>query len=259
MIAERLNRGTSTTLFTGLMLVGLLVALPRPANAQGIGLEQLREMLAWGTASLILFDQLEYAPGAEGRPLSLDAVGWFGGDFNRLWFRAEGEHFTSGGMGELEAQLSYGRLVTAYFDALAGVRVDQRWGEESAMRGHLALGLVGLAPASFEVSPALFVSQGGDISARFEAAYQLLVTQRWIASPEVELNAALQEVPEWGIGSGLNEVELGLRLRYEFRREFAPYVGYFWTRRLGGSADFARQDGESVSDKAFVAGVRVWR
>lgn len=259
MIAERLSRGTSTALCIGLMLVGLLVALPRPANAQGIGLEQLRKMLAWGTGSLILLDQLEYAPGAEGRPLRLDAVGWFGGDFNRLWFRAEGEQFTSGGIGELEAQLSYGRLVTAYFDALAGVRVDQQWGGESTMRGHLAVGLVGLAPGRFEISPALFMSQGGDISARFEAAYQLLVTQRLIASPELELNAALQEVPEWGIGSGMNDVELGLRLRYELRREFAPYIGYFWTRRLGGSADFARQDGESVSGRAFVAGIRVWR
>lgn len=249
---------------TGALRVGatlalLLLALARPADAQGIGLIQLKEMMAWGTGSLILFDQLEYAPGGEGRPLSLDAIGWYGGAKNRLWFRAEGEHLTSGGTGEGEAQLSYGRLVTPYFDALAGVRVDQQWGDASPTRAHLAVGLVGLAPLRFEFSPSLFVSQDGDLSARLEAEYQLLITQRLVASPEIELNAALQEVPEWGVGSGLNDYELGLRLRYEIKREFAPYVGFSWTRRVGGSADFAREEGEGVSEGAFIAGLRVWR
>ncbi|MDQ3389352.1 MAG: copper resistance protein B, partial [Gemmatimonadota bacterium] len=161
--------------------------------------------------------------------------------------------------GDAEAQLSYGRLITPYFDALAGVRLDQRWGDGSATRAHLAAGLVGLAPLRFEFSPTLFLSQDGDLSARLEAEYQLLITQRLVASPEIELNAALQEVPEWGIGRGINDVELGLRLRYEFRREFAPYIGYSWTRRVGGSAGFAREEGEGVSEGAFVAGLRVWR
>jgi copper resistance protein B len=241
------------------MTSGVLLALAGPADAQGIGLKQLKHMMAWGTGSLILFDQLEYAPGGEGRPLSLDATGWYGGAYNRLWFRAEGEQLTTEGIGEAEVQLSYGRLVTAYFDALAGVRVDQQWGDGSDTRAHLAVGLVGLAPLRFEFSPTLFLSQEGDLSARLEAEYQVLITQRLVASPEIELNAALQDVPEWGVGSGLNDVELGLRLRYEFSRKFAPYVGYEWMRRVGGSADFAREAGEGVSDGAFVAGLRVWR
>lgn len=258
MMIRRGRAGASAALRTVAALGGLLFALARPADAQGIGLEQLKHMMAWGTGSLILVDQLEYAPGAAGRPLSLDAIGWYGGAYDRLWFRAEGEQLTSGSGGEAEVQLSYGRLVTAYFDALAGIRVDRQWGDESNTRAHLALGLLGLAPLRFEFSPTLFLSQEGDLSARLEAEYQVLITQRLVASPEIELNAALQEVPEWGAGSGLNDVELGLRLRYEIKREFAPYVGWVWARRLGGTADLARIAGEEVGEGGFVAGLRMW-
>lgn len=242
----------------GVALTLLLLALARPAAGQGIGLEQLREMMDWGTGAFLLFDQLEYAPDGAGRPLSLEATGWIGGAYNRLWVRAEGEQLTveSGGGAEVEAL--YGRLISPYFDAVAGVRVDRRWGDESATRGLFAVGIQGLAPYWFEVAPTLYVSQDGDLSARLAAEYELLFTQRLVATPELEVNAALQEVPEFGIGSGLNDVELGLRLRYEIRREFAPYIGYAWTRRVGGSADFARAEGEAVSGGAFVAGLRVW-
>lgn len=209
--------------------------------------------------NFLLFDQFEFAPGGQGRPLSLDAIGWIGGDVNRLWVRAEGERLTAGAEGEGEAQALYGRLIAPYFDAVVGVRVDRRWGDGADTRGFLAAGLEGLAPYWFEVAPTLFVSQKGDMSARLEAEYELLFTQRLVLTPEVELNVALQEVPEWGIGKGLNDLELGLRLRYELRREFAPYVGYQWLRRIGDTADFAREGGERTSDGAFVAGVRLWR
>ena len=258
MRTERRRWWAASALRIAAALGGLAVALASPADAQGIGLKQLKHMMAWGEGSLILFDQLEYAPGGAGGPMSLDAVGWYGGAYNRLWFRAEGEQLTSESGGEGEAQLSYGRLVTAYFDALAGVRVDQHWGEESDTRAHLALGLQGLAPLRFEFSPTLFLSQDGDVSARLEAEYQLLITQRLVASPEIEVNAALQEVPEWGVGKGLNDAELGMRLRYEIRREFAPYVGYAWTRRFGETADLGRLEGGAVSEGVFVAGLRMW-
>ena len=238
----------------------LLFSFAAPAAAQGIGREQLKEMMAWGTGSLILFDKLEYIPDETlGRPVELDLIGWYGGAYNRLWFRGEGEQRTARKGGEGEAHVYYGRLVTPYWDALAGIRVDGHWGEDSGTRAHLALGVVGLAPMRFELSPTLFISQDGDLSARFEAEYQLLVTQRLVLEPELELNAALQSVPEWGIGSGLNDIELGLRLRYEIRREFAPYVGYAWTRRLGETADLARPEGGPASQGTFVAGLRVWR
>ena len=239
--------------------VGLLAVLARSATAQGIGLEELKEMMAWGTSSLVLFDQLEYVPQAEGSPVTLDAVGWYGGAYDRLWFRAEGEKLTSKRGGEVEAQLFYGRLVTPYWDALAGVRVDQRWEGGSATRAHLAVGFTGLAPLRFEFSPTLFLSQHGDLAARLEAEYQVLITQRLAASPEIEVNAALQEVKEWGVGSGLNDVEVGLRLRYEIIREVAPYIGVSWLRRVGGTADFANVEGEAASETFIVVGVRLWR
>ena len=246
--------------FSGVVAAGLLLSLAAPAAGQGIGLEELKEMMAWGTGSLILFDKLEYIPDETlGRPVELDLIGWYGGAYNRLWFRGEGEQRTARQGGEGEAHMYYGRLVTPYWDALAGIRVDGHWGEESGTRAHLALGVVGLAPMRFELSPTLFISQDGDVSARFEAEYQLLVTQRVVLEPELELNAALQSVPEWGIGSGWNDVELGLRLRYEIRREFAPYIGYAWTRRLGETADLARPEGGPASQGTFVAGLRVWR
>lgn len=213
--------------------------------------------------SYFLFEELEYVPGLAGDPVTFDFTSWIGGDYNRLWIRAEGELPTTvdGGAGEVQAL--YGRLIAPFFDAVVGVRVDTRWGGGgSDTRALLAAGVIGLAPYQFEVAPTLFVSQDGDISARLEASYELLLiryTQRLILTPEIELNAALQDVPEWGVGSGLNDIELGLRLRYEIWREFAPYVGYSWTWLFGETADFARQAGEDVSNGAFVFGVRAWR
>ncbi|HEX6939439.1 MAG TPA: copper resistance protein B [Longimicrobiales bacterium] len=233
----------------------LLVAAGR-ARAQDM--PDPKEMMRWGTATYLQLDALEYAPGAAGRPIRLDATGWTGGAVHRLWLRAEGEHLTRAGSGAAEAQLLYGRLVSPYWDALLGIRVDRRWGDADATRAHLALGLQGLAPYRFELAPTLFLSRHGDVSARLQASYEALLTQRLIAEPEAELNAALREVPEFGIGRGINDVRLALRLRYEIRRELAPYVGYTWIRRFGGGADLARGEGEPVSDGAFVAGVRVW-
>ena len=258
MRAERFTVYTRPVLTGFLSLIVLLLIPAHPARAQGIGLEQLRHMMAWDTGSLILIDQLEYAHGAFGRPVGLDLVAWYGGAYNRVWLLAEGEQRTRGRGGEGEARLSYGRLVTPYFDALAGIRVDQHWGEDTGTRAHLAVGLLGLAPFRFEFAPTLFISQDGDLSARLEAEYQVLVTQRLVASPEIELNAAWQDAPEWGVGEGLNDLQLGIRFRYEFRREFAPYVGYAWTRRFGQTAELARPEGGPASDGTFVAGLRVW-
>lgn len=254
------SRRWAPRLFAAAGLVGVLLGFAAPAAGQGIGLEQLKEMMAWGTGSLILLDKLEYIPDEDlGRPVELDLIGWYGGAYNRLWFRAEGEQRTVGGGGEAEAHVYYGRLVTPYWDALVGARVDRDWGDEAATRAHLAVGVVGLAPMRFELSPTLFLSHEGDLSARLEAEYQVLITQRLVAEPELELNAAVQSVPEWGVGSGLNDVELGMRVRYEIRREFAPYLGYSWTRRVGETADLARADGGSAAAGTFVAGLRLWR
>lgn len=216
--------------------------------------------MRWAPTLFVLFDELEYAPNAEGRPVETDVTGFYGGAVNRAWFRTRGELPTTERGGDLEAELLYGRLIDPFWDALVGVRVDRRWGGgEDATRALLSIGLQGLAPGWYEVEPSFYVSQAGDVSARLVASYDMLFSQRLIVQPEFEANLAVQEVPEFGVGSGLNDLELGARMRYEISRKFAPYLGVSWTRRVANTAELARLAGEPVSDFSVVVGLRAWR
>ncbi len=208
--------------------------------------------------SLILFDLFEYRRTGEANPVSWDMLGWIGGDFTRLWIKSEGAVATTGGGGEAEIQALCSRLFSPFWEWQIGARVDVRYGSGEVARVLAAVGLEGLAPYWFELEPTLFVSHQGDVSARLTASYDMFITQRLIAQPRVEVNAAVQDVPEFGVGSGLNEVDLGLRLRFELRREYAPYLGVGWVRRFGGTADLARQAGEDVDQLAIVGGLRIW-
>lgn len=224
----------------------------------------------------LLADQLEIHPNGPKRPVVLELLGWIGGEYQRLYLRAQGEQSTRAGSGgELTADLLYGRLLTPFWSGVAGVRIDTRprmpnnssqtlpntvaSGEPRVTRGLLAVGLEGIAPYWFELEPTLFVSDRGDISVEFESTYDLRVTQRLVLQPRLELNAAVQAVPDFGVGSGLNDVEFGMRLRYEVRRKFAPYVGASWHRLMSGTAAQAKAAGGEVGSAAIVAGVRVWR
>jgi copper resistance protein B len=204
----------------------------------------------------VLFHKLEYVPEPAEQPVELEATSWVGGDVNRLWLRTEGEQSTLHREGEAELEALYGRLISPFFDAVGGVRVDRRWGEDPATRGFLAVGVQGLAPYQFEVEPTLYVSHEGDVSAQFMASYHVLFTQRLKLESELETKVALQDVPEWGVGTGVNSFDLGLRLRYEFHRKVAPYVGYEHGWAFGKTADLA---GGDASSGAFVFGVRLWR
>ena len=137
----------------------------------------------------------------------------------------------------------------------AGVRHDFKPGPA---RTYAAIGFEGIAPYWFDVEGALFLSDKGDLLGRLEGYYDQRVTQRLILQPRVELNFAAQDVPANGIGSGLSDAELGLRLRYEIKREFAPYVGISWERKIGGSARFARAAGDRVQSTSLVLGIRAW-
>lgn len=247
----------------------LQLSVSAPAQAQ----EPKRTtsmMLDRRIRTFLLADVLDIQPDGADRPVHLEGLGWIGGDYNRLYLRAIGERPTAGGggAGDLQADVLYGRLISPFWTMVAGARLDTRAGPETvageaaqrrATRGLLALGLQGLAPYWLEMEPTLFVSKEGDVSARFETAFDLLFTQRLILQPRVELNAAVQRVPEFGIGSGLNDVEVGARMRYEIRRKFAPYVGVSWSRRAGGTAAMARANGEVVRGSGVVVGVRLWR
>ena len=217
--------------------------------------EELRAEQGDVRAYRVMVDQFE-ARLHEGRDGYLwDAQGWYGGDIDKLWIKTEGEGSFGEETEEAEVQALWSHAITPWFDVQAGLRYDFRPDPE---RGHLVLGLQGLVPYLFEADAAAFVSDEGDVSARLEAEYDLLVTQRLVLQPRAEVNFAVQEVRELGIGSGFTEVELGLRLRYEFAREFAPYIGVSWERKLGETADFARDEDEDVDSLFFVAGVRIW-
>lgn len=210
--------------------------------------------------SLALLDVFEVAPAAADVPAALEGFYRIGNDYTRLYLKADGEGSVAGAAGLVEGQALLSRLISPYFEAQAGLRLDTKFGEgDVRARPLLVVGLEGLAPYWFELEPALFLSADGDLSARFEGSYDLLVTQRLVAQPEAEVNVALQEVESWGVGSGLGDVALGLRLRYEIRREVAPYVGVSWTQRFGSAADFAEAQGGQASEVLFVVGLRLWR
>ncbi len=184
-----------------------------------------------------------------------EGEGWYGGDIHRLTVKSEGEAVIGEGVESAELQLLYSRAIGPYFNAQAGIRQDLEKGPD---RTYAVLGVEGLAPYWFETEGALFLSDKGDLLARVEASYDQRITQKLILQPMAELNFAVQDVPESGIGSGLSDVELGLRLRYEIVREFAPYLGVEWARKVGDTARFARAGGEDVGGVRLVAGVKAW-
>ena len=209
------------------------------------------------TYSFLLIDQLEYRINNGEDSFNWDLIGWVGGDYERLWVKSEGEVGIEEAHGEAELQLLYGKLISPFWDLQVGLRYEQLYGESGQGRGFAVLGVEGLAPYFVEVDASVFVSHQGDISAKFEAEYELLLSQRLILQPSFETHIAIQEVEKFGVGSGINDIDLGLRLRYEFSRQFAPYVGVNWNRKFGETAEFAKEEGESDDQVSGVAGFRL--
>lgn len=200
---------------------------------------------------MISLGELQIRDGEDGYRWEGEA--WVGGDLNRFVVKTEGE-----GADELESaevQALYSRAVGPFFDLQAGVRQDFQSGPK---RTYATVGFEGVAPYWFETSGALFLSGKGEVFGRLEGTYDLRLTQRWILQPRAEANVTGQDIPELELGSGVSNIELGLRLRYEIKREFAPYVGVSFDRKFGGTADYARIAGKEVDATSFVIGVRAW-
>ena len=207
----------------------------------------------------VTIDQLE---AREDDGSALEGSVWFGGDKHKAWFKTEVERAE----GETERALSrttkkelqalYSRAIAPFWDLQMGVRHDFELESDSRNWGVLALN--GLAPYFFEVDTSLFVGEDGNTALRLEAEYELLFTQQWILSPEIEVNFFGQNTPETHTGSGLSDVEAGLRLRYEFTPQFAPYIGVNYEKKFGKTADFARDDGEATSETTWVIGLHAW-
>jgi copper resistance protein B len=215
---------------------------------------EARHAMAAPPQLFTLIDRLEGVWPEQGEEdLLWDAQGWWGGDLNKLWWKSEGD-VEDGDVGEAELQLLYSRAVTPFFDLQAGVRQDI----EPDGRTYGVFGLQGLAPYWFELDVAAFVSEESDVTARLEAEYDLLLTQRLILQPRAEIEAALDDIPDRMLAAGFTGADLSLRLRYEIRRELAPYVGVSWTKALGDTADLVRAAGGEDEAAALVAGVRIW-
>lgn len=206
-----------------------------------------------------LADVLEYRPDGNDSDFRWDIESWYGGDFNRVWLKSEGEKSTTEDDYDLDVQLLYGRFIKKYYDFQIGARAETRiFRGRNETRAHAVIGLEGLVPYRFQIEPLLFISEDGDVSARFTGTRELLLTQRLILQGRLETKVAVQEVEKFGTGSGLNNIEVGVRLRYEIRRELAPYIGVSYERSLFGTEDLIRQEGGDPNQLRFVAGLRVW-
>lgn len=207
-----------------------------------------------------LLDQLEARVGRGRNGYAWDAEAWYGGDINKLWITTEGEGTFSESVEIAEVQALWSRAIDPWFDLQFGVRQDFQSGPD---RTYLAAGVQGLAPYWFEVDATAFVSNKGEVSARFEGEYDLRLTQALILQPRIEFDLALQDSPEIRVGSGLSTAELGARLRYEFFPRsgpavIAPYVGVQYERAFGDTARYYRASGEDAGGWNFLVGLRTW-
>jgi copper resistance protein B len=202
----------------------------------------------------LLIDKLEYRVAEGTNPGVWDIDAWVGKDLNKAWFKTEGQ-YADGQTQSAWGEILYSRAVAPFWDLQAGWRRDFR---PEPDRDWFALGVRGLAPYYFDVDATLYAGGNDTIAGRFNAEYEWLFTQRLILSPELEMNLYGKDDPDRGIGSGLSDLDLGLRLRYEIRRELAPYIGVNWEKLFGDTADFARDGGEPTNDLQWVVGLRAW-
>ncbi|UGB39535.1 copper resistance protein B [Frateuria soli] len=202
----------------------------------------------------VMLNQLEAFHGKDSSGQRWEAEGWYGNDYDKLWLRTEGER-TGGALESGDLEVLWSHAVASFWNTQSGVRADAGRGPD---RTWAAFGIQGLAPYWFETEATGYVGPAGRTAARVRIEYELLLTQRLILQPELEANLYGRSDPARRLGAGLSDAEFGLRLRYEIRREFAPYIGVVWTRRFGGTADFARAEGEGIFDRQWVAGFRIW-
>ncbi|MBH0056022.1 copper resistance protein B [Pseudoalteromonas sp. SWXJZ94C] len=201
----------------------------------------------------LLGDRLEYNEQANAGVFDLQA--WYGTTFDRLVIKTEGD-FSEGSIEENQTDILWGHAVSAYWDTQAGVRLD--YNKEGENRQWLAFGLQGLAPYWFELDMTAYVGEQGNTAFTLEAEYELLLTQKLIIQPRAEITLYGKNDKQNELGSGLSSSAIGFRVRYEFTRQFAPYIGVEWSNKFGNTADYATSSGQSSNNTAFVAGIKFW-
>lgn len=226
-----------------------------PDYSDGLGYGSMKADMAGDHAiGMLLLDKFEYAHSSHANAVVVDGQAWYGTDANRLWLKAEGER-SGAKLEDLRTEALWDHPVATYWSTQLGVRHD--FGEGPG-RTWAAFGVQGVAPYWFETEATLYIGQAGRTAARFEVEYEVLLTQRLVLQPRLEVNLYGRDDPQRGVGSGLSDAEFGLRLRYEIRREFAPYIGIVRLQRFGQTADFLRAAGGRADEIQIVAGVRVW-
>lgn len=206
--------------------------------------------------SSLRFDKLEWGGPDMSRSVRWDMEAFVGTDYDKIFFKSEG--FYDGKTRTTEegqVQLLYSRLISYYFDAQFGVRQDF---SKKSNRTYAVIGIEGLAPGFIEIDADAYISQRGEVSAQVTAFHDLLITNRLILQPRIDVKLQMQSVPDLNLAAGLTDFELGARVRYEFTRNFAPYIGVNWDRKVGQTASIARSNGEPTSSVSFVAGARLF-
>jgi len=208
-----------------------------------------------GIFAHVLFNELEGRWNGSNTEFRWEGQGWVGTDYDKLWIKSEGTLQSNGVLEDGQDQFLYSRAITTYFDLQGGLRSDL---DSRPTRNWAAFGIQGLAPYFFDLEVTGFVSGEGHLAAKLEASYDLLLTQRLILQPQVELNVYSKGDPARLVGVGFSDIDTGLRLRYELSRKFAPYIGVVYEGKFGQTSKFARRASESTGDVRFVFGVRTW-
>ena len=225
------------------------------ADVMGQSRKELAREVGGMGYSLVMFDLLEVGFQKGRESYRFEGEAFTGGNINRFGVKFEGEGAFGKRVDDLELQTLYSRAIAPYWNLQAGVRHDIR---PDPSRTYLVAGIEGIAPYWFKVNAATFLSNNGEFRARLEASYDQRITQELILQPRIEANLSFQDIPAIGIGSGLSDLEAGLRLRYEVVQEFAPYIGVEWRKQTGDTARFARFAGEDPDSFSLVAGLRIW-
>ncbi|MFN2367025.1 MAG: copper resistance protein B [Desulfurivibrionaceae bacterium] len=206
-------------------------------------------------------EQLEYRAGGDDTPdhLGWEAQGWVGGDLNRFWWKNEGEAvFEGSDEGESETDLLYARLIDPFWNFQIGAQYANEWNSDDYDdRWSAVLALQGMAPYKFEIDTSIYISEYSDVTLEFEAEYDLRITQRVVLQPLVAMGFSAQDIPERDLGSGMTNANLDLRLRYEIKREFAPYLGIRYQFLVGETDNIAEAAGDDSEELFFMGGLRL--
>lgn len=209
----------------------------------------------------VIFDRLEVTRTDDSDELIVwDMLAWYGGDEKRIYFKSEGENKRNDGEpSELEsAELLASRLIAPFWEIQGGAGTRGSVASGANRENYLVFSLFGMAPYRFEMDSSITINEDGDIAATLEAEYDLRLSQVSYLQPRLEVAAALTDAKAYARPRGFNDVRVGLRYRYELSREFAPYIGAYWSRSLGGKAEQIRDGGGDPAEIGFVVGVRMW-